>query len=105
MPNRIELQNKGKGYSKNPTTGKSQGPGTTHKGIAREIREAKRTEAETRNADTVTDKRRSFWRERGFTRQSQAASLVTRTVSEVNEQAKIHKQRSEDWPMIKNEIN
>jgi hypothetical protein len=89
MPNRPELK----------TATDSFDRVVSHKGIARVIRENKRTEAEIRNQATVPDKRRSFWRERGFTRQSQAASLVTSTVSEVNQQAKINKQRSEDWPI------
>jgi hypothetical protein len=70
----------------------------------RQIRDSKRTEAELRNEDTVPDKRRSFWRERGFIRQSQAASVIKGVVILTNEQAKIHKQRSEDWPLIKDEL-
>jgi len=73
---------------------------SSHKGVSRTIRANKRTEAEIRNESTEPDKRRSFWRERGFSRQSQAASLVTSTVSEINEQAMIKKQRSADWPLV-----
>lgn len=104
MPNRPELQNKGTGFHKNPLNGQSQGPGTSHKGISREIRAAKREEAEERNADTPFDRKRSYWRERGFIRQSQAASLVTTTVADINAQAKIHKQRAEDWPLLTEDL-
>lgn len=100
MSNRPELQNKGKGLSKSPTTGKAQGPGTSHKGISRQIRENKRTEAEERNSNTPEDRTRAFWKARGFSRQSQAARLVTSTVAEINSLAAANHQRSEDWPMV-----
>jgi hypothetical protein len=105
MPNRFELQDKGQGFRKNPLTGHSIGPGTSHKGISRAIRDHKHSEAETRNANTAPDRKRSFWRERGFTRQSQAANLVAGTVAEVNEQARIHKQRSADWSLLPEEMS
>lgn len=75
------------------------------KGSARLVRLAKREEAETRNSHTAPDKRRSYWRELGFTRQSQAASLVASTVAECNERAKDNKQRSEDWPLLPEEVS
>jgi hypothetical protein len=104
MPNRPEVQNKGQGYRKNPNTGQAMGPGTSHKGVSRQIRENKRTEAEIRNEHTDPYKRRSFWREYGFTRQSQAANIVTSTVCDVNQQAAANKQRAKDWPMVKDEL-
>jgi len=104
MANRPELQNKGTGLHKSPTTGAAQGPGTSHKGISREIKTAKHNEAAERNSRTAPDRTRQFWRDRGFKRQSQAASLVTSTVSDVNEQAKIHKQRAEDWPLVTEDL-
>lgn len=76
----------------------------TGKGSARIIRVAKRSEAEIRNQNSQPDKRRAFWRERGFTRQSQAANLVKGTVGEINEQAAEHKQRAADWPLIPVEV-
>lgn len=94
MPNRPEFQ-----------VSYPRANGALNKGVARLVRANKRAEAEERNENTVADKRRGFWRERGFSRQSQAASLVTSTVASVNEQAKIHKQRSEDWPLIKDEFD
>jgi hypothetical protein len=89
MPNRMELD-----YTQD---GDRQ---QYRKGIMRNIRETKRAEAEERNQHTVPDKRRAFWRERGFSRQSQAAATIKGVVILTNEQAKIHKQRSQDWPMI-----
>lgn len=76
MPNRIELQNKGKGRSKNPTTGFSQGPGTSHAGISRSIRATKREEAEERNRKTPLHRRRSAARELGGTRFSTVPTLI-----------------------------
>lgn len=91
MPNRIELENK----PRRPYL----------RGIRRDIRSAKRAEAEERNSNTSPDKRRAYWRERGFTRQSQAAGLVASTVAECNERAKENKQRSEDWPLLPEEVS
>jgi hypothetical protein len=93
MPNRKE-------YHRNPDADRRE----SHKGIARQIKVAKRIEAELRNEETVPDKRRSFWRERGFSRQSQAASLIKGVVVLTNAQAKEHKQRSEDWPLLPPEL-
>lgn len=76
----------------------------SHKGVSRLVRENKRNEAELRNEETVDDKRRSFWRERGFVRQSHAAILVHGTVTEINARAKERKQRSEDWPLLPEEL-
>lgn len=70
----------------------------------REVQIAKHAEAVERNQYTVPDKRRAFWRERGFTRQSQAASLIKGVVVLTNAQAKERKQRSADWPLIPEEI-
>lgn len=77
-----------------------ESPNSFHKGIMREVRLAKRQEAEERNSHTAPDKRRAFWRDRGFARQSQAASLVKGTVLEINTKAKEQKQRSADWPLL-----
>lgn len=104
MAHRMELQNKGQGYRKNPSTGEAMGPGTSHKGVSRTIKANKRTEAEERNEKTVPDKRRAFWRERGFNRQSQAAALVAGTVADVNTRAKEQRQRAEDWPLLNSAI-
>lgn len=74
MPNRSELQ----------TTHDEQGRRIYRKGIMRQIRTAKRAEAETRNADSPERKRRSYWRERGFSRESDAARVVRQAVAEGN---------------------
>jgi hypothetical protein len=75
------------------------------KGSARLVRTAKREEAETRNSRTAPDKRRQYWRDRGFIRQSQAANLVASTVADCNERAKDNRQRSEDWPLLPEEVS
>lgn len=75
------------------------------KGSARKVKLYKRAEAEDRNARTPDSKRRSYWRSLGFKRQSHAERLVLNTVTDVNERAKIHKQRSEDWPILPEEIS
>jgi hypothetical protein len=91
MPNRPEFQ----------ITYPKAAKGALNKGVLRTVRANKRAEAEERNTHTVPDKRRAFWRERGFNRQSHAASVIKGVVVLTNEQAKIHKQRSEDWPMVR----
>jgi hypothetical protein len=70
-----------------------------HKGIARVIRANKRMEADVRNSVSAPDRRRAFWRERGFTRQSHARQVIYGTVADINAQAITHKQRAEDWPL------
>lgn len=72
----------------------------TAKGDARKVRFEKREEAEARNAKSPDNKRRSYWRGLGFRRQSEAARTVKSVVTDINEQAKAHKQRSEDWPLV-----
>lgn len=59
MANRPELQNKGQGRHKDQN-GHSAGPGTSHTGMSRVIRENKRIEAEARNALTVPERRRAY---------------------------------------------
>lgn len=63
--NRPEVQNKGRGSRKHPSTGQRYAPtGTTsHKGIMREIRINKRAEAEARSAQTMPERRRAFRRQ------------------------------------------
>lgn len=75
MPNRPEFQ---KRYG---TGKKSSRPNT---GAMRLVREAKRTEAKQRNANTPAHKRRVHWRERGFLRESHAAQVVRQAVAEGN---------------------
>jgi hypothetical protein len=70
MANRPELQ------------GKRKGDRVYRKGIMRSIREARREEAIDRDKRTAPDKRRSYWRELGFTRQSEAARIVKGAVAE-----------------------
>lgn len=82
--NRSEVQNKGQGRHKN-SDGKSVGPGTSHRGISRTIRENKRAEAFQRDKHTHPEKRKAFWRERGFTSQSHAARVIGLTVLDANE--------------------
>jgi len=82
MPNRIELQDKGQGYHKDQYSGKAQGPGTSHKGISRTIRNAKRQEAEARNSHTHPDNRRVHWKAQGFARKSEAARIIRQAVAE-----------------------
>lgn len=94
MPNRPEYQ------INYPRAAK----GALNKGVLRTVRANKRAEAEERNANTVPDKRRAFWRERGFTRQSHAASVIKGVVVLTNQQAKERKQRSEDWPTVSNDL-
>lgn len=71
--NRPEVQNKGDGSYKHPSTGASTNPAghTSHKGIMRGIRAAKQEEAEERNANTFPRNRRSHARKQGFARNSQ----------------------------------
>lgn len=76
-----------------------------NKGAARIVRLNKRMEAEERNQQTVPDKRRAFWKERGFIRQSHAASVIKNVVVLTNAQAKQLKQRSEDWPLIAEDLH
>lgn len=52
------------------------------KGLRRQVRATKRMEADVRNSVSAPDKRRSFWRERGFSRQSEAARIVRGAVAE-----------------------
>lgn len=53
-------------------------------GTRREIRAAKRKEAETRNEKTHPDNRRAHWKAQGFSRKSVAARIVKLTVAEAN---------------------
>jgi len=101
MPNRPEVQNKGQGRHKD-SLGRSAGPGTSHKGVARTIRINKRAEAEERNNSeyTVPEVRRAFWRERGFNNMSHARRAIRQTVVECNDQAEANRQRSADWPLL-----
>lgn len=69
-------------------------------GTQREIRKYKHEEAEERNKNSAPDKRRAYWRERGFSRQSEAARLILNTVTEINSTAVSLRQRSEDWPIV-----
>lgn len=73
------------------------------KGDVRRARFEKRQEAEERNLKSPDSKRRSYWRGLGFRRESDAARTVKSVVTEVNDQAKIKKQRSADWPLINEE--
>jgi len=73
MPNRAEFQ---KRYG----TGKKDGRPNT--GAMRTVRENKRAEAERRNANSPARKRRQFWRDLGFTRESHAAEVVRKAVAE-----------------------
>jgi hypothetical protein len=81
-----------------------ESPNTSHRGVSRIVRLQKRLEAEHRNATSVPDRRRQFWRDRGFTNQSHAARAVLDTVSDCNDRAAALKQRSEDWPLVPEEI-
>jgi len=51
-------------------------------GISRQIRAAKKAEAEERNLRTHPDKRRAHWRALGFSRESVAAHFVRKAVAE-----------------------
>jgi hypothetical protein len=75
MPNRPEFQIR---YG----TGKKQGLRNT--GAMKKVREAKRAEAELRNANSPERKRRSHWRGLGFVRESHAAQVVRKAVAEGN---------------------
>lgn len=48
----------------------------------RVVRHNKRTEAEERNSRTLPERRRSYWRDRGFKSQSHAAQVVRDAVAE-----------------------
>lgn len=74
MPNRSEFQ----------IQHDSLGRRISNKGVRHAVRFAKRVEAEERNSHTAPDKRRSYWRERGFTRESHAAAVVRNAVAEGN---------------------
>jgi hypothetical protein len=87
MANRPELQNE-----------------LHHRGIRREIRNAKRAEAEERSKHTAPVNCRAYWKERGFRRESDARRTVWDTVFDINEQAATHKQRSADWPLVPDEV-
>lgn len=75
MPNRAEFQ---KRYG----TGKKSGRPNT--GAQRLVKEAKRHEAEIRNANSPERKRRAYWRALGFDRESHAAQVVRQAVDEGN---------------------
>ncbi len=75
MPNRSEYQIR---YG----TGKKDGRPNT--GAKRAVRQAKRNEAERRNANSPEQKRRQYWRERGFLNESHAARVVKSAVAEGN---------------------
>lgn len=70
-------------------------------GTRREIRAAKRKEAETRNEKTHPDNRRVHWKAQGFSRKSVAARIIRETVAEGNRMAEAVRNRSgqEDWTL------
>jgi hypothetical protein len=47
------------------------------KGIARAAKKRRREEAEERNVVTPPEKRRQYWREKGFTRESESTERRT----------------------------
>lgn len=73
MPNRREFQQR---YG----TGKKNGQLNT--GALRKVRAAKRAEAEERNRNSAPERRRSYWRARGFTSESHARRCVEQAVNE-----------------------
>lgn len=101
--NRPEVQNKGQGRRKDDN-GKSIGPGTSHKGMSRLIRDHKRAEAEERNRRTNPDNRRVHWKAQGFPRKSVAARVVSNAVREANEIANSIREKSglNDWAPLPN---
>jgi hypothetical protein len=79
-----------------------ESPHASHKGISRVVRANKRAEAKQRQANSASDKRRSFWRERGFARQSQCARAVKDAVTEANQLTEAMRERSglPDWEPV-----
>lgn len=92
MPNRSELDEQEDNLGRR----------VSHKGIMRLIRQRKREEAEERNRNSAPDSRRQFWRDRGFSRKSDAVKIIKQTVSDANKIANVIREKSgmHDWATL-----